>query len=388
MHARLFIRCRLRAWRHSAARRFRRGGTGFIRGVANPSGRRRALLVHLPAAFARGGMDVRHQNRFQATEIARLLGERGCSVDVIEPGGRVPAPTVPYDVVVDLHPGMTTIPAREGAVRIAYITGSNPAFSTKAEESRIADAGMRGRRGLVTRRRVPEFSNDDLGACSAMFFIGSEANLDTYSGLRLPPVHWIRNFAYPTAPVTRERPDPASFLFLASGGQVHKGLDLLLEIFARRQEWTLHVCSNFHEEPDFCRAYRRELFGMRNILPHGFHRLDSAAFAAIARACSHIVLPSCSEANAGSVISGMAAGLVPLVSRECGFEDSEVRRLPDCSIAAIEEAIVQCARTDPAALAAAMDGARRLSEARYAPRHFTETVARALDATIGSRNDV
>ena len=343
--------------------------------------------MHFPSLLERSERDFRHQNRFQATEIARLLGERGFSVDVVGPGGKVAPEVIPYDVVVDLHPGLTAVPLREDTRRIAYITGSNPAFSNRAEKARIEHAARRGRKRLSTRRQVPEFSNGNLGACSAMFFIGSGANLETYRGLQLPAVHWIRNFAYPVERINRTEIRPASFLFLASGGQVHKGLDLLLEVFAMHPEWTLHVCSNFHEEPDFCRAYHRELFGKRNILPHGFQRLDSSAFAEIVRACSYIVLPSCSEANAGSVLSGMAAGLVPVISAECGFDNLEVQRLPDCSLEGVEETLEMCARADTAELAAAMQRARTLVETDYTPQRFTESLASALDASLEPRND-
>jgi glycosyltransferase involved in cell wall biosynthesis len=352
----------------------------------NPSGSKRALIVHLPEAFAGSTNDLRHQNRFQAVSIARLLGERGFSVDVVRYRGHVPETSGGYDLVVDLHPGMTQVHARDAAVRIAYITGSNPAFSNKAEAKRVVDAVHRGRRGLLPRRQVPEFSEADLGRCDAMFFIGSERNLATYSGLRLPPASFIRNFAYPVPAIERTVTDPASFLFLASGGQVHKGLDLLLEVFSRNPQWTLHVCSNFHEEPEFLRAYRRELFGTRNIIPHGFQKLDSEEFAAIARVCSHVVLPSCSEANAGSVISGMSAWLVPVVSRECGFDDSEVVRLPDCSMSAIEGVLASRASTNTSTLSESMNAARRRAETHYTPKRFCESLASALDATLGERN--
>ena len=50
-------------------------------------------------------------------------------------------------------------------------------------------------------------------------------------------------------------------------------------------------------------------------------------------------MPSCSEGIAGSVLTAMSAGLIPIVSKECGFNDDEVYHLNDCSIECIAETI-------------------------------------------------
>ncbi len=43
-------------------------------------------------------------------------------------------------------------------------------------------------------------------------------------------------------------------MWFGSGGMIHKGLDLVLEVFARMQEYHLHICGPVHHEEDFCKS--------------------------------------------------------------------------------------------------------------------------------------
>ena len=382
MHLRLLARCLFRIVRHHVAMATsRRRRPIFLPRAMNPQGNKRALLVHIVEPLADNQVDVRHQNRWQVRELARCLAERGYCVDALAPGGSVPLGTPAYDLVVDLHPGISKYP--DTGIKIAYITGSNPAFSNRAEHTRMLSLSQRRGVRLAPRRHVTEFRAHDLERCDAIFFMGNVTNLETFAGFRLRAISFIRNFAYTIPPVHPTVTNRAGFLFLASGGQVHKGLDLLLEVIANHPEWTLHVCSPFHEEPDFCRTYARELFMLPNIIAHGFQRLDSPAFAAIAAQCSFVVLPSCSEGFAGSVLSGMAAGLIPVVSRESGIGAAEAHLFPSCTTEAIATTLAELTRLPPSALATASDQARRLITETYTPAAFTASLNAALDAVTG-----
>lgn len=384
-HTRLFLSYLWRRFHQSMARRHHSGSGRFLSAVAGDTGRKRCLLVHLTDPFLRKEVDVKHQNRWQARELARLASERGFTVDVLDPG----CPKIPggvfYDLVIDLHPGLT--PAYENTCRsdtrrIAYITGSNPSFSNRAEAERIAAIEEETGIHLQTRRQVPVFTQKAFDACNGFFFIGNRTNLETYSEFRLPPIHYVRNFSYPVPTIDGSNRSATEFLFLASGGQVHKGLDRLLQVVGRRADWTLHVCSAFHEEPDFCRLFGDTLFGRRNILPHGFLSLDSKRFLEIAARSSIVVLPSCSEANAGSVLSGVAAGLVPLVSRECGFERDEVHRLPGSETQDIERGMESISSRGTEWLASESRRIQDLVQNRYSTDAYTRSVRNALDSVL------
>jgi glycosyltransferase involved in cell wall biosynthesis len=113
------------------------------------------------------------------------------------------------------------------------------------------------------------------------------------------------------------------FLYLASWGQVHRGLDLLLEAFVSMPRVHLHVCGPFRKEKDFVRCYRRELFQTPNVHPVGWVSVSGPDFSDLCGKSAFVILPSCAEGQSGSVIACMHAGLIPIVSEGCGLDTDD-----------------------------------------------------------------
>jgi hypothetical protein len=342
--------------------------------------------MYVVAPFLTQQAGVGHQNQWQAKELARIIGDFGYNVDVINYDNTRAVLAKTYDLVVNAHPGLNTVHLRHlepDCVSIAYITGSNPDFSNRAEAERLRDVATRRGVTLVPRRYAKPFEKRDLESCDAMFFIGNGYNFRTYREFAIKRLYYLRNngITFPTAPENGER-SPGNFMFLASTGQVHKGLDLLLEAFSRNSHLTLYVCSSFKSEQDFCRAYGRELFHTDNIKPVGFIDVTGPQFRRIAAECSYVVLPSCSEANASSVLTGMSAGLIPIVSRECGFEDDEVHFFPDCSVASIAATLTAFSEKPHDWIRKVGERAREIVTARYGAVAFSSSVRSALKGLL------
>jgi glycosyltransferase involved in cell wall biosynthesis len=124
---------------------------------------------------------------------------------------------------------------------------------------------------------------------------------------------------------------------------VHKGLDLVLEAFAQMPDFHLTVCGPVQHEKDFEDAYNKELYHTANILTTGWMDVSSPEFIEIARNCAGLVYPSCSEGQAGSVVTCMRAGLVPIVSLESGVDVSDDFgvSLRESSVNEIREAVTR-----------------------------------------------
>lgn len=346
------------------------------------------LLLYILEPFKAASLSINHQNQWQARELARIIGEFGYNVDVIRFDSSRVRLTKKYDLVIDIHPGLNDCyksHMTESCLKIAYITGSNPKFANHAEDQRLADLFRRRGVQLKPRRHAKCFLKTEIESFDAFFFIGNDYNLRTYEELKLPPVYFIRNTGvcrFPELGVNGKA--PADFLFLGSGGQVHKGLDLLLEAFACLPKLNLFVCSSFKRELDFCRAYRQELFRSKNIHPVGFISTDSVQFREICQRCSYVILPSCSEANAGSVLTAMAAGLIPIVSRECGFSENEVHYLDDCKVETIASTVEVFSRRDLEWIGEESRRVKRVVAERYSMDNYTESVRMALEDLLGN----
>ena len=78
--------------------------------------------------------------------LVNVIGEFGYNVDVADMLADTIRLHKQYDLVIDVHPGMhpEISPACIGAKRVAFITGSNPAFSNAAEEQRLRELYERG----------------------------------------------------------------------------------------------------------------------------------------------------------------------------------------------------------------------------------------------------
>jgi glycosyltransferase involved in cell wall biosynthesis len=357
-------------------------GPGIARNVEQTNFDRWCLLMVRVAPFRMPSMPATHQNEWQVREMARALSGNGFNVDVVDFNERRPLLHRDYDLVIDLHPRSNPIYADRlapGARRISYMTGSNPTFSNAAERARLA--GVRERRGVTLRPRrqatpfpVPLFESFD-----SMVTFAGKAALSTYSEFRLPPVHHIVNGGYddvsPTDPDLR---DPRRFLFLASVGQVHKGLDLLLEIFAGERDLTLVVCSMFAREPDFTRAYEKELYRTPNVRAAGFKDIKSAEFRELQAGCGAMILPSCSEAQCGSVTVAMSFGIPCIVSRECDYDEPEIETLRDCSLETIRDTVQEWAALPRPLLRERSERSLELMRRKYTPGDYARTIREAL----------
>jgi glycosyltransferase involved in cell wall biosynthesis len=361
-------------------------GPGIVRNVNGTRHGRAALLLYRVAAFQAPDASP-HQNGWQSRELAAALGELGYDVDVVDfDERRRELLASAYQLVIDLHPRrMPLYQERLGAnaLRIAYITGCNPAFGNREERARL-DA-LEQRRGvrLAPRRQVPPFEQDVLGSFDAMMIFGSRFTLATYAEFTLPPFHVLPNNGFDDVPVTdpAER-DPRRFLYLASYGQVHKGLDRLLEAFAREPSLHLVVCSPYEKEPDFVRAYRRELLEAPNVHAAGFTDVRSRSFAALQAGCGAMILPSCSEAQCGAVTAAASFGVPILMSEGCGFDEPGFERLADCEIDSLAAAVRAWAAQSRADVAARSRATTAVWRARYRPAHYAAAVRSALRAIL------
>jgi len=367
-------------------RRLRR--TDVVRAAAGAGGARRALLLYSTRAFLPGHDRGPHQNVPQQRELAAALAERGYVVDVADYDERRRSRLAPrYDLVVDLHP--VADPVYRGrlaprAVRIAYITGTNPVVANAAERARLE--ALRRRRGtrLRPRRAQPPFP-PALAGYDAMFLVGNAVTLASYDRLRPARVHLLPNGAWDgIAPTPPARRDPRRFLYLGSAGQVHKGLDLLLECVAGAPGIELVVCGDFRREHDFVRAYRRELTAV-NVRAAGWMDLRGDAFRELQSRCGAMLLPSCAEGQAGTVTLALAFGLPCVVTAECGVDaEPPAVTLVDGSLAGVARAVAACAPLSAAELAARSTAAAALAQRRYTHAHYAAAVRAALDDTLAA----
>ncbi|SDB68199.1 glycosyltransferase [Butyrivibrio sp. INlla16] len=321
-------------------------GIGAIRRNVNKTQYDKNLLFSYIKGPFEGKTNSFHQNAIQALEIARIIGGLGYNVDVIDFNSAKVHFDKMYDALFEIQIKEHPIYERNikgDAKRIVYMTGSNPTFSNEAEKRRLKELEQRRGVKLQPRRQVPRYPKE-LEKYDELVIIGNDYNLSTYEDeFILPPCFSVHNtgydFIYEFDP-KRKRKD--CFLYFGSSGCVHKGLDLLLDIFSEKDfPAELFVCGSYEKEEDFYKEYKNELTKFKNIHPIGFVDIKSDVFEEISNICCFTILPSCSEARAGAVVACMSKGLIPICSKECGYDADEAIVLENCEISTIRGKILE-----------------------------------------------
>ena len=287
---------------------------------------RRALLAYqrIPRTPLPGYFAYSHNNKLTAKMLIEALTHLGFSVDLID-WLDTPPDNRTYDLVLSHGPKyFDHIRAlKPGGTKLLLVTGANPAFGNNAQQER--------ERLLRTRRPVPfepkplnlvTYLEPALQDAQHILLVGNAWTRSTYD-IAVQAKMWpIKNIT-PFAARLREQTPRKRFIFFSSVGQVHRGLDLVLEAF-QKTDAQLLVASHYANEPDFCDIYRRELFHSANIRPVGLLKTHSPHFMKIASQADFCVLPSCSEGQSGSLLNLMALGIIPIATQECGVDLNDV----------------------------------------------------------------
>lgn len=355
-----------------------------LKDVMNDNKRKKCLLLYITEPFLIGINDY-HQNSWQVYELARLISELGYSIDVVDYDYNLEKFPNMYDLVVDINVVGDRRPyvnfMNENCKKIAYMTGSDNSFAVNAEKKRLQRILKEKNYKLPLMRLAPPISRY-IESFDAFFLIGNQFTLNTFSDYKLPPVYFIRNHGYNINADKIDR-KPNNFIFFASFGQVHKGLDLLLEIFSTIcVDCNLYVCSNFKHEKEFCDLYYRELYKTKNIYPMGFLNIKSKKFLEIIGKCTYMIVPSCSEGMMGSALVCMSAGIIPIMTPECGYDDGEYILIDDVDKNNIAYIVHKCACMENKKINDLSNKMIRIVKDKYTKRHFSESVQNALLETL------
>ena len=331
----------------------------------------------------------RHSNSWESLEIARIFTRNGYAVDAISWDDASFVPKRDYAAVFDISANLARC-SQPGTYKFFHATGSDPLFSNKAERERLES--LKARRGvsIAPRRFIKEADvalfHGNLAKADTVTLIGNEVTSATFPDLLRRKLHRVD----PTGSYLSRIRNPRwidikrEFVWFNGAGAVHKGLDLVLEAFARHPELVLHVIGPYLKERDFTAAYEHELTRCPNIISHGFLYPSSRRFQEITRNVLGFVSPSCSEGISTSAVTCMHYGMVPVVSRNSGIDMTEDmgRVLDTCTIEEIEEMVLSLADTAETEIRRMIAFSQEYALNRFSRKEFSRSmgnvIARAL----------
>jgi hypothetical protein len=287
----------------------------------------RVLVSYLKDPFLWKQNDWRffaHSNNLECVYIVDIFRNFGFDVDIIN-YDYVNFDRYDYDVVFDINHNLQLISPflKKNSKKILHVTGSYPFVKNRSEIARV-DA-LEKRRGCFYTPKLlnmsPELFDRSLNIADACSLIGNDVTLSTFPnkfrkkmGLVTVTGSCLLDVKKPQEYVPNER----EFLWFFGGGAVHKGLDLVLEVFYKNRDIKLNVIGRVDSEKDFLRIYRCELNDFPNIFNHGFLHVRNKKFIDITKKVFCFIAPSCSEGISPAVVTCLQLGLYPIISRQTG----------------------------------------------------------------------
>lgn len=292
-------------------------------GTGKPAGR--ALLSYIidPYLLAPGRPEPHsHTHDWESREIGRILVDLGFELDVIHWTNGAFVPRSPYDLFIDVRLNLERLAPllEESCLKLMHIETAHCDFYNPAQRRRLAELEVRRGIRLAPKKLIEP--NRAIEYADAATILGNRATQATYAhaGKPLWPVPISQPFLYDFPADKEVAAARRRFLWFGSGGLLHKGLDRVLEVFAALPDLELAVLGPIDREPEFERAFRRELYETPNIRTHGWVDVAGPDFLALARRNLALVYPSCSEGQNGGAVTCMHAGLIPVLSRESGVD--------------------------------------------------------------------
>ncbi|GJL60504.1 MAG: hypothetical protein NPIRA03_33610 [Nitrospirales bacterium] len=316
-----------------------------------------------------------HPSWVNTEHIARIYLDLGFAVDVIANENKSFVPNKEYSFFIDTRMNFERLAPllNKNCVKILHATTAHPYFHNAAEAKRLLDLQERKHVTVHSHRFMPPKYAVAIEYADCIT-VPSEFCLQTFEYANKPYylVPYPTEFVYPWADAKNFESCRNRFMWLGSHGMVHKGLDLVLEAFAKMPEYHLTVCGPVTKEKDFERVYDQELYHTSNIHTIGWIDISSPEFFNLAVQCVGLVYPSCSEGSAGAVKTALHAGLIPIISRESGVDVSEEVNafFEDCSVESIQAAVRQLAGCSTQELERKSRKAWEFARANYTLENF------------------
>lgn len=308
------------------------------------------LISYIIYPFRRG-ISLAHTNYMEALEIAKVFNQLGYNVDIVDFNYGNNIDYSKYDIIFGFgEPLINSFYHRNYKIlTIYYATGMHVIHQNHATLKRIEEVyKKKGKWLLESGRIVDKAWSVQTSLVDNIIALGSDGVIASYQKhfsrrIYNIPVSYYKIFDHEEILKNKEFSEAKyHFLWFGGSGLIHKGLDLLLEVFKDLPDLHLHICGPINNEPKFKACYYEELYNTENIHTYGYVNLKSETFRNVINQCTFVIMPSCSEGEPSSVINVMVYGLIPIVPNTAGIKIKdfgiEIKQLTHKSV---RESIIQ-----------------------------------------------
>ncbi len=293
-----------------------------------------ALVYYKTDYYSLGGTleDRSHTNEWESYEIACILNKLGFWVDIADRTislEDVEKLEDKYDLFIGIGAGDSgkyfedIAKKLKSATRVLYALGPEPNLSNQITTARH-DIFRERHPGaeIVVRRLIKEVDIDEsMKFVEAIFTCCNDWGIEGYKKFNKDIFRiWLSSYPRLNSSFGEiANKNQKKFLYFGGNGNITKGLDLMIETFAKLPDLELYIGAP-KTEKDFNAVMDPILAKSPNIHFIGFMDVKSESFNQIASECGYVILPSSSEGCATSVTTCMRKAMVPVVTIESGVD--------------------------------------------------------------------
>ena len=286
-----------------------------------------------------------------------------------------------YDYIFGF--GETFLHAKEKNphAKAIFYTTENPYYvSFERETERIEYLKERTGKSYPLERTGVYYKQDDERKADCIICLGEKAYFK-HLGVPVERI-WPSALKNPDFQLNFSKKKKTNFLVYGVDGFVHKGNDLLIEIFKNHPEWELYLCGARGAEKAKEAGYATL---PENVHAMGFVDTLSDKFIELADQCYFLLLPSCSESPSTSVLTGLRHGILPITMRGNGLDELEAycRFFEDYHIASVEATIQRAVEENEECLKEQSKAAMEYADKHFTLEAFTKQMREALGNCIG-----
>lgn len=313
--------------------------TDILEDVFKSNFKKRVLLSYIQQPFIEG-IKYHHTNYMECYTAAEIFNELGYAVDVVDLfNDKVIIDYAKYEIVYGLGISLekafySTNPER--ILKILYSTGYNPFYSFLVSALQVKNFYLS--HGILmpeSSRVLKSFWTFQYVLSDYVIALGNKLVSDSFKNLNQNiACNYVNAFYFDLYDIDIKNKNfhlaQKHFLWFGSSGLLHKGLDLVIDIFSERQDITLHICGARKEEIKFWEYYQPIVDKCENIIDYGFIDIENEEFKILMNKCAFCIFPTACEGGAPSLLNVMAnGGLIPIASRSCGIDIDDIGFLFD-----------------------------------------------------------
>lgn len=298
------------------------------------------------------GFPSKHSSAWENYQMSKTFLDLGFNVDIVDFNKRY-IPKKDYLICIDFLSNLELFAEHlsNECIKIFHPHFMHWVSNNRSVYNRISN--LQYRKGVTVKPKRLLKPNFSLEHADYVTQIGNRVGAATYKYACKKTFH-VRhssNFQYDYPEKKDFNKCRKNYLWIGGYGLEHKGLDLVLEAFAKMPDYHLTVCGRISREKDFEKIYKKELYEMPNIDTRGFIDVKSDEFIELTNNCIGLIYPSCAELSCGGVINCMHSALIPIISKEADIEcDDFGVILEDCMIDTIKNAVIKVSCLPPSRL--------------------------------------